>query len=136
MARRDQPFGRQFFGYRRTAVDEHLIAVDRSIGELNQKIAELTEPDNDDLVLRATRRAVDDVLQRAHAEAERVRAEAEMAAAQLLADAYEIAAVRDKRRDVEPTSAGPAPVIDLRADEADPDPTPEFTESISQALGE
>ena len=150
MARREQPFGRQLFGYRREAVDQHLVEVDRAIGELNEKIAALTKTDDDDLVLRATRRAVDDVLQRAHAEAERVRSDAEKAAAQLLADAYEIAAARDTSREERATDGSEWSVIDLPnapdtddatdtevvADEAPGDPTPEFTESVARAIEE
>lgn len=97
-----RPFKRQLLGYRRKAVDEHLALVDASIADLRAAVERAAEPEHHDLVLRATRLAVEDVMQRAHDDALRIRAEAETEAARLLADAYDIVAAREGVIDLRP----------------------------------
>ena len=120
MSNKDRAFKRQLFGYRRQAVDEHLAVVDASIADLREAVERAAEPEHHDLVLRATRLAVEDVLQGAHDDALRIRTEAEEAAARMLADAYDIVAAReaviDLRPDDEPTvdlDGGSASGVDL-----------------------
>lgn len=111
MVKRNQrEFKRQLFGYRRRAVDDHLAVVDASIADLRDALRRAAEPDRE-LILRATRLAVTDVMQQAHDEAGRIRTAAESEAKRLLADAYQLVAARP-------------PVIDLRAEDdtaIDPD---------------
>lgn len=110
MKRNQREFKRQLFGYRRRAVDDHLAVVDASIADLRDALRRAAEPDRE-LILRATRLAVTDVMQQAHDEAGRIRTAAESEAKRLLADAYQLVAARP-------------PVIDLRAEDdtaIDPD---------------
>ena len=107
MGKTQRQFKRQFLGYRRRAVDDHLAVVDSAIAELREALSRAAEPDQHDLVLRATRLAVEGVMQQAHDEAARVLSEAEAEAGRLLADA------------LERISAGSA-TIDLRTEDALP----------------
>ena len=121
-------FKRQLFGYRRKAVDEHLAVVDASIADLREAVGRATEPEHHDLVLRATRLAVEEIMQRAHDEARRIRTEAETEAARVLVDAYDIAAIRDE-------------VIDLRpefddAEHTEPAPDPEASDAVAERADE
>ena len=109
MSSSDRPFRRQLFGYRRADVDEHLTAVDASIADLRTAVDRAAEPAHHDLVQRATRLAVDEILQRVHDDAARIREEAEAEASRLLADAYEIVVARESVIDLRPeTEATPA----------------------------
>ncbi len=67
-------FKRSLFGYRRRAVNAHLAAVDQTMAELR---AEVPAEARHDLVLRATRRSVENVMARAHADAAVIRAKAQ-----------------------------------------------------------
>ena len=102
MSKEQRVFKRQLFGYRRKAVDEHLALVDASIADLREAVERAAEPEHHELVLRATRLAVEDVMQRAHDDATRIRTEAETEAARLLADAYDIVAAREAVIDLRP----------------------------------
>jgi hypothetical protein len=110
-------FKRQFLGYRRSAVDDHLATVDASIADLRAAVDKAAHPDHQDLVLRATRRAVEDVMQRAHDDATRIRDEAEAEAAQVLADAYAIAGRRDEVIDLRAAAAAEPTAVDEVQDE-------------------
>ncbi|MEM9202232.1 MAG: hypothetical protein AAGC53_11250 [Actinomycetota bacterium] len=112
MSNNARHFKRQLFGYRRRAVDEHLAVVDASIADLREAVEAASRPEHHDLVLRATRLAVEDVLQRAHNDAEKIRSDAETEAARMLADAYEIVAARESVIDLRPTTEPDEPVID------------------------
>jgi len=108
--RAGRPFSRALFGYRRTQVDQRLAQIDATIVELRAGVDAASSVEHHDLVQRATRRSVESVIEQAHAEAVRIRAEADAEAAGILADAYELVKARDH-------------LIDLRADEeptADP----------------
>lgn len=70
------PFKRQVLGYRRKAVDEHLAALDASIAELQDQLERVAHPDAHDLALRATRLAVEEILQAATDDAASIRAAA------------------------------------------------------------
>ena len=115
MSKSQREFKRQLFGYRRKAVDEHLAVVDASIADLREAVERTARSDQHELVLRATRLAVEEVMQRAHDDAQRIRTDAEAEAAQMLADAYDIVSAREA-------------VIDLRP-EAAAHPTPETPDS-------
>lgn len=107
MARRSaRSFKTRLFGYQRKAVDAHLAAIDESISALQGAVDHATGVDQQDLILRATRRSVESVLQQAELDADRIRAEAHAEANQVLADANELADSRP-------------PVIDLRRDNED-----------------
>ena len=118
MSKNERPFKRQFFGgYKRKAVDEHLAVVDASIADLREAVEKASEPAHQELVLRATRLAVEDVLQRAHDDAVRIRSEAETEASRLLADAYDIVAAREAVIDLRP-EATDEPEVDERLEDA------------------
>ena len=90
IARPKKEFPRRLWGYRRSAVDGRLAEIDATIGLLQVQIdATEVSAGQHDLVLRATRRSVDDVLERANADADAIRAAAEAEASRLIADAYE-----------------------------------------------
>ncbi len=126
MRKKDREFPRQVFGYRRQAVDEHLAVVDASIADLREAVERAAEPEHHDLVLRATRLAVEDVLQRAHDEALRIRTEAEEEAARMLADAYDIVAAREAVIDLRPDDE---PTVDLATD-------PDWDADLAKAIEE
>ena len=84
MARTRKRFKRRLFGYRRAAVDarlDELIATIEAIENPSGPAA----PDQDDLVLRATRLSVAEVMEQAEADAEEIRQAARTEAANLLA---------------------------------------------------
>ena len=124
MSTNDTPFKRQFFGYRRKAVDEHLAVIDASIADLREAVDRAAEPEHQELVLRATRLAVEEILQRAHDDAAQIRSGAEAEAARILADAYDIAAAREAVIDLRPevdladAVAEPVPAAPLSDDGA------------------
>lgn len=97
-------FKRRLFGYQRKAVNEHLATVDASIVELQAKVEEAASPEHQDLVLRATRRSVEAVMEQAEADADAIRAAARAEAEGMLADAYDLTRARKD-------------IIDLTADE-------------------
>ena len=104
LAKPKKEFPRRLWGYRRKDVDHRLAEIDASIGLLQVQVdAAQNSAAHHDLVLRATRRSVEEVLERANAEAAAIRAAAEADASRVLADAYELVQARD------------AAVIDLRA---------------------
>lgn len=108
LARPKREFTRSLWGYSRSEVDDQLAGIDATIAELQLAIDRAVTPtDQHDLVLRATRRSVEEVMERAQAEADAIRSEAKAAASQLLADAYQLVRARD------------GAVIDLRAEAAD-----------------
>ena len=136
MAKNERPFRRQLFGYRRSAVDEHLASVDASIAELQATVERLTPAEDGELVLRATRRAVEEVLERAERDAERIRADAETEAAQVLADAYDIGAARSKVAEVANDISGDDnPIIDLRRPPVD-NGSDLFADEVADVLGD
>lgn len=69
-------FKRQVLGYRRKAVDEYLAELEASIAELQDQLERVTHPDAHDLALRATRLAVEEILQAATDDAASIRAAA------------------------------------------------------------
>lgn len=104
LAKPKKEFPRRLWGYRRKAVDHRLAEIDATIGLLQVQIdATENSAGHHDLVLRATRRSVEEVLERANADADAIRAAAQADATRVLADAYELVQARD------------AAVIDLRA---------------------
>ena len=104
LAKPKKEFARRLWGYRRKDVDQRLAEIDASIGLLQVQLdATELSAGHHDLVLRATRRSVEDVLERANADADAIRAAAEAEASRVLADAYELVKARD------------AAVIDLRS---------------------
>lgn len=106
IARPKKEFPRRLWGYRRGDVDTRLAEIDATIGLLQVRIdATENAAGHHDLVLRATRRSVEEVIERANADAADIRAAAEAEASRLIADAYELVRARD------------AAVIDLRAGE-------------------
>ena len=103
LANPKKEFRRRLWGYRRKDVDDRLAEIDASIGLLQVQIdATEMSAGQHDLVLRATRRSVEEVLERANADADAIRAAAEADATRVIADAYELVKARD------------AAVIDLR----------------------
>lgn len=105
MATRPKLFKRRLFGYQRTAVDAHLATVDEAIAELQAKVDEASAPEHHELVLRATRLAVESILEQAETDAERIRHDARAEADGIVADAFELARANER-------------VIDLTDDEA------------------
>ena len=85
MARNPKRFKRRLFGYRRAAVDARLDELTATIEALEYQSG-LAAPDQDDLVLRATRLSVAAVMEQAEADAEEIRQSARAEAAILLAD--------------------------------------------------
>ena len=69
-------FKRQVLGYRRKAVDARLAELEASIAELQDQLERATHPDAHDLALRATRLAVEEILQAATDDAASIRAAA------------------------------------------------------------
>ncbi len=95
-AKPKREFPRRLWGYHRRDVDHRLAEIDTSINLLQVQINATELPDDhDDLVLRATRRSVADVLTQAHSDADTIRAAAEAEAVRLLADAYELVRARE-----------------------------------------
>ena len=84
MARNPKRFKRRLFGYRRAAVDARLDELTATIEALEYQSG-LAAPDQDDLVLRATRLSVAAVMEQAEADAEEIRQSARAEAAILLA---------------------------------------------------
>ena len=84
MARNPKRFKRRLFGYRRAAVDAHIDELTAKIEALENQSG-LATPDQDDLVLRATRLSVAAIMEQAEAEAEEIRQSARAEAAILLA---------------------------------------------------
>ena len=84
MARNPKRFKRRLFGYRRAAVDAHIDELTAKIEALENQ-SELATPDQDDLVLRATRLSVAAIMEQAEADAEEIRQSAQTEAAILLA---------------------------------------------------
>ena len=84
MARNPKRFKRRLFGYRRAAVDARLDELTATIEALEYQSG-LAAPDQDDLVLRATRLSVAAVMEQAEADAEEIRQSARVEAAILLA---------------------------------------------------
>ena len=84
MARNPKQFKRRLFGYRRAAVDARLDELTATIEALEYQSG-LAAPDQDDLVLRATRLSVAAVMEQAEADAEEIRQSARAEAAILLA---------------------------------------------------
>ena len=84
MARNPKRFKRRLFGYRRAAVDARLDELTATIEALENQSG-LAAPDQDDLVLRATRLSVAAVMEQAEADAEEIRQSARAEAAILLA---------------------------------------------------
>lgn len=105
-SRPGREFKRGFFGYRRKEVDARLAEIDALIADLQVSIEATASVEHHDLVLRATRRSIEEMMERAERDAAAVREGAEAVAAKLLADAYELARARD------------GAVIDLRPDDA------------------
>ncbi|MDG1878544.1 MAG: hypothetical protein P8I99_14145 [Acidimicrobiales bacterium] len=94
-AKAKREFPRRLWGYHRRDVDHRLAEIDTSINLMQVEINATELPDDrDDLVLRATRRSVADVLMQAHSDADTIRSAAEAEAVRLLADAYKL--VRDR----------------------------------------
>ena len=85
MARNPKRFKRRLFGYRRAAVDARLDELTATIEALENQSG-LAAPDQDDLVLRATRLSVAAVMEQAEADAEEIRQSARAEAAILLAN--------------------------------------------------
>ena len=118
LARPKREFTRSLWGYSRREVDEQLASIDATIAELQVAIDQaVNATDQHDLVLRATRRSVEEVLERAQTDAAAIRSEAQAEASQLLADAYELVKARD------------AAVIDLRSEVAEPPASAEQIEA-------
>ena len=84
MARNPKRFKRRLFGYRRAAVDAHIDELTAKIEALENQSG-LATPDQDDLVLRATRLSVGAIMEQAEADAEEIRQSAQTEAAILLA---------------------------------------------------
>ena len=84
MARNPKRFKRRLFGYRRAAVDAHIDELTAKIEALENQSG-LATPDQDDLVLRATRLSVAAIMEQAEADAEEIRQSAQTEAAILLA---------------------------------------------------
>lgn len=84
MARNPKRFKRRLFGYRRAAVDAHIDELTAKIEALENQSG-LATPDQDDLVLRATRLSVAAIMEQAEADAEEIRQSAHTEAAILLA---------------------------------------------------
>ena len=84
MARNPKRFKRRLFGYRRAAVDAHIDELTAKIEALENQSG-LATPDQDDLVLRATRLSVAAIMEQAEADAEEIRQSARTEAAILLA---------------------------------------------------
>ena len=84
MARNPKRFKRRLFGYRRAAVDAHIDELTAKIEALENQSG-LATPDQDDLVLRATRLSVAAIMEQAEAYAEEIRQSAQTEAAILLA---------------------------------------------------
>ena len=84
MARNPKRFKRRLFGYRRAAVDAHIDELTAKIEALENQSG-LARPDQDDLVLRATRLSVAAIMEQAEADAEEIRQSAQTEAAILLA---------------------------------------------------
>ena len=82
-------FRRRLLGYHREDVDEMLVHLTASLTSLEIRLqaAEFAAK-QEDLVLRATRRSVDEVLKRAEKDADGIRAAAESDAASLLAEVF------------------------------------------------
>jgi len=103
MNRKNKPhFSRRPLGYRRRSVDAHLATVDTHIASLQAALDEALSDEQQELVLRATRRSVEDVLGSAEADATEIRAQANADAAAILADAYELGRARDHVIDLRP----------------------------------
>ena len=84
MARNPKRFKRRLLGYRRAAVDAHIDELTAKIEALENQSG-LATPDQDDLVLRATRLSVAAIMEQAEADAEEIRQSARTEAAILLA---------------------------------------------------
>ena len=84
MARNPKRFKRRLFGYRRAAVDAHIDELTAKIEALENQSG-LATPDQDDLVLRATRLSVAAIMEQAEADAEEIRQSAQTEAAIFLA---------------------------------------------------
>ena len=84
MARNPKRFKRRLLGYRRETVDARLDELTATIEALEYQSG-LAAPDQDDLVLRATRLSVAAVMEQAEADAEEIRQSARAEAAILLA---------------------------------------------------
>ena len=84
MARNPKRFKRRLLGYRRDAVDARLDELTAMIEALESQSG-LATPDQDDLVLRATRLSVAAIMEQAEADAEEIRQSARTEAAILLA---------------------------------------------------
>ena len=84
MARNPKRFKRRLFGYRRAAVDAHIDELTAKIEALENQSG-LATPDQDDLVLRATRLSVAAIMEQAEADAEEIRQSARTEAGILLA---------------------------------------------------
>ena len=80
MARTPKRFKRRLFGYRRAAVDARLDELTATIEALENESGPAA-PDQDDLVLRATRLSVAAVMEQAEADAEEIRQAARAEAA-------------------------------------------------------
>ena len=80
MARNRKRFKRRLFGYRRAAVDARLDELTATIEALENQSG-LATPDQDDLVLRATRLSVAAIMEQAEADAEEIRQSAQTEAA-------------------------------------------------------
>ena len=83
MARNPKRFKRRLFGYRRAAVDARLDELTATIEALENQSG-LATPDQNDLVLRATRLSVAAIMEQAEADAEDIRQSARTEAAILL----------------------------------------------------
>jgi len=84
MARNPKRFKRRLLGYQRGAVDARLDELTAMIEALESQSG-LATPDQDDLVLRATRLSVAAIMEQAEADAEEIRQSAQTEAAILLA---------------------------------------------------
>lgn len=98
-------FSRGLFGYRRKEVDARLAEIDATMAQLQSAGPATPSAEHLDLVHRATRRRAAEVLERAHADAERIRAEA----ASILADARATAGTPDPENPPHADVGGLAP---------------------------
>jgi hypothetical protein len=82
-------FRRRLLGYHRRNVEETLVQLTAALTSLEIRLqaAEFSAK-QEDLVLRATRRSVEDVLKRAEKDANDIRRAAEAASASLLAEVF------------------------------------------------